>query len=134
MYSAEDAKFCKKLAQKTGALLLEDGITDYGILSTAAAGAELVISARLHALICACAAACPMISVGSEKNASFMRDIGLGHSAVKSYKDVFEITDTVLKNSAAIRQSLAASAEKMRAMAKFDVAAVAEKIKGGTDI
>lgn len=134
MYSAEDEKFCKKLAQKTGALLLEDGITDYGILSTAAAGAELVISARLHALICACAAACPMISVGSEKNASFMRDIGLGHSAVKSYKDVFEITDTVLKNSGAIRQSLAASAEKMRAMAKFDVSAVAEKIKGGTDI
>lgn len=128
MYFAEDKRFCRAVAEKTGALLIDDGITDYGILTAAVAGAEFVISARFHALICACSVSCPMISVGSEKNASFLKDAGLGYCAVNSYVGVYDAVDKIMKNGESIRASLSSVSEKMRALAKFDIAASAEKI------
>ena len=117
MYSAQDANFCKKLAKDTGALLLENGITDYGILTTAIAGAEFVISARFHALICACSVSCPMIAVGSEKNAALLRDIGLSWCAVKTYDAVPAVLGKMWDKRENIRESLHDKVGNLRAMA-----------------
>ncbi|MBR0235799.1 MAG: polysaccharide pyruvyl transferase family protein [Clostridia bacterium] len=125
MYSAQDAAFCRRVAIETGALLLEDGITDYGILTTAVAGAEFVLSARFHALVCAAAVGCPMISVGSEKNASLLRDLGFSWCAVRSYSEVVDVICRVLDSSGEIRAAVSARAKDMRAAAICEVDTIA---------
>ncbi|MBO4429347.1 MAG: glycosyltransferase [Clostridia bacterium] len=129
MYSAEDAAYCRRLAKKTGALMIEKGITDYGILYTTLCGAEFVISARLHALICACSAHCPMISVGNSKGTALMKDLKLGYCAADSYENVGTALDKLMKNADAVRASLAQTEAEMRALAEKDVESITEFIK-----
>ena len=105
--------------------MLEDGITDYGILTTAVAGAEFVLSARFHALVGAAAVGCPMISVGSEKNASLLRDLGFSWCAVRSYSEVVDVICRVLDSSGEIRAAVSARAKDMRAAAICEVDTIA---------
>ena len=128
MYSAQDAAFCRKLAKDTGALLLENGITDYGILTTAVAGAEFVISARFHAIVCACSVGCPMISVGSEKNAALLSDLGISWCAVRSYSEVLSAAEKLYEGSDTVRAVLDEKARNFRALAIKETEAIAKMI------
>jgi len=118
MYSDEDAAYCRKIAKKTGALMIENGITDYGILYTTLCGAEFVISERLHSLICACSAHCPMISVKNGKGSALMRDLKLEYCIADSYEKAWPVLDTVMKNADKIRSSLEESEKRMRSLAE----------------
>ncbi|MBQ0126320.1 MAG: polysaccharide pyruvyl transferase family protein [Clostridiales bacterium] len=91
MYPKQDRKFCLDIAKKVGGLMLDGGITDYGIVSRSMSGAEFVISARFHSLVAALAEKCPMIAVGDEKLGAFMESVGLGEYYFASYKDAANV-------------------------------------------
>ena len=129
MHSDEDAAYCRRLAKKTGALMIENGITDYGILYTTLCGAEFVISERLHSLICACSAHCPMISVQNGKGSSLLKDLKLEYCIADSYEKVGQALDALMKNADKIRASLAESEMKMRSLAEREADIIAGFLK-----
>lgn len=129
MYSSQDKLFCKKLAKKCGGILIEDGASDYEVMSSYLGGAEFVVASRLHALVCACAVSCPMISVGGGKLSSFMNDIGMGGQAVSSFENAREAVGCVMKENEEIRASLKKASARMRSLAEEELGRISNMMK-----
>ena len=129
MYSSQDKSFCKKLAKKCGGLLIEDGASDYGVMSSYLGGAEFVVASRLHALVCACGVSCPMISVGGGKLSSFMNDIGMSDQAVSSFENACEAVERVMKENEELRSSLKETSVRMKAVSKEELERISDMMK-----
>ena len=110
-------------------VLLENGASDYGIMSSYLGGAEFVVASRLHALVCACTVSCPMISVGAGKLSSFMSDIGMSKCAVSSFGGAREIVDPVVKSSEEIRASLKEASARMKSLAENELERISDMMK-----
>ena len=128
MYPSEDGNVARALAKATDALIIEEGVTDFGILYSALSGAEFLIGARLHSLVCACAAGCPPIAARNEKNEAFMKGIRLGYCYLPSYDKGRDVIENVMKNPVEVRRSLIAASWKFRTMAESDIENVAKMI------
>ena len=129
MYSSEDKSLCQRLAKKCKGVLLENGASDYGIMSSYLGGAEFVVASRLHALVCACTVSCPMISVGAGKLSSFMSDIGMSKCAVSSFGGAREIVDPVVKSSEEIRASLKEASARMKDLSEKELERISDMMK-----
>ena len=80
LYEREDAVLAQTLAARTGAQLLRPKIA--GEYITLFSSASLVVSSRLHGLVYATAAACPMIGYADDpKIFSYLSYIGFGEGA-----------------------------------------------------
>lgn len=128
MYPSQDGAFAKTLAKATDALIINEGITDFGILQSAMSGAEFSIGQRLHSLVCASVSGCPMISVGDGKNAAFMKGMRLEYCSVLSYGKARSAVDDLMKSSEQIRRTILNSASRMRTLAENDISNVVEEI------
>jgi len=130
MFPSEDGAVARSLAKATDALIIEEGVTDFGVLYSALCGAEFVIGARLHALVCATAAGCPPIAAKNEKNEAFMKGLRLEYCYLSSYEKGREVIEIVMKNPVEIRRSLGAAALKFRTLALADMENVANIVFG----
>ncbi len=137
MYDNEDLDYCRRLSAKTGAALLRPA-SDSEIVS-ALAGAALVISSRLHGLIYATAAACPMMSFSDDvKLGSYLDYIGFGKSsglfcAADTYSDaeyLCMMADGVLSNADKIREMLAAGLPMWRTLAEYEFSEAVRTVRG----
>lgn len=128
MYPSEDGSVARSLAKATDGLIIEEGVTDFGILYSALSGAEFLIGARLHSLVCATAAGCPPIAARNEKNEAFMKGIHLGYCYLPSYDRGREVIENVMKNPVEVRRSLIAASWKFKTMAESDIENVARMI------
>ncbi|MBS6446583.1 MAG: polysaccharide pyruvyl transferase CsaB [Clostridiales bacterium] len=137
MYDEEDLDYCRKLSAKTGARLLRPA-SDSEIVS-ALAGAALVISSRLHGLIYATAAACPMMSFSDDvKLESYLDYIGLGKkTGVSCSADVYSeaeylcmMADRVLLDADKIRETLAAGLPMWRTLAEYEFSEAVRAVRG----
>lgn len=128
MYPKQDGAFCKKISERTGALMLEDGITDYGIVSDFVRGAEFVISSRFHTLVCSAAVGCPMIGVGGGKIFGIMSDLGVSRFAVGSFDDVPTAADEIMRSRGEISDIIMSNAKKAHEMALCEIDAVVKEI------
>lgn len=128
MYPSEDGSVARSLAKATDALIIEEGVTDFGILYSALSGAEFLIGARFHSLVCACASGCPPVAAKNEKNEAFMKDLHLEYCYINSYLRGREIIENVMKNPYDVRRALLAAAWKFGTMAKADIENIASII------
>ena len=96
LYDEEDLEYCRRLSERTGAVLLRPH-SDVEIVSLLA-GAELAVSSRLHGLIYATAAVCPMMSFSDDgKLASYLDYIGFGrHAAIPCTTDIYTDAEYLL--------------------------------------
>lgn len=128
MYPKQDGDLCARLANKTGGLMLEDGITDYGIISRFVDGAEFVISSRLHALVCSAAAGCPMIGVGGGKILGLMREMGVSSFASDSFDDVLPLVDKIILSRDEISKTITQNAKKAEEASIKEIEAITFEI------
>ena len=127
MYDAEDLDYTKKLAVETGAeIVCPTGADAYVELLSRA---SLMISSRLHGLIYATAAACPMMSLSDDgKLASYLDYIGLGTgSTIPCAADVYADTpylcmmaDRILAEEKTVRRILSEGLPIWRALAEYE--------------
>ena len=130
MCPSQDGDVARSLAKATDALIIEEGVTDFGILYSALAGAEFVVGARLHSLVCAAVAGCPPIAARNEKNEAFMKGLRLEYCYLNSYERGRAVIENVMQNPEIVRRSLAVTSWKFRALAEKDMENVANIIFG----
>ncbi|MBR6052031.1 MAG: polysaccharide pyruvyl transferase CsaB [Clostridia bacterium] len=130
MYPSQDGSVARALAKATDALIIEEGVTDFGILYSALAGAEFVIGARLHSLVCAAVAGCPPIAARNEKNAAFMKGLRLEYCYLQSFYNGRDVIEKVMQNPEIVRRSLTAASWKLRTLAEKDMENVVNLIFG----
>ena len=130
MYPSQDGSVARALAKATDALIIEEGVTDFGILHSALAGAEFVIGARLHSLVCAAVAGCPPIAARNEKNEAFMKGLRLEYCYLKSFDKGRDVIEKVMQNPEIVRRSLTVASWKLRTLAEKDMENVVNLIFG----
>lgn len=127
LYDGEDLEYCRRLCEKSGADMLYPR-SDTEIVSLLA-GAELAISSRLHGLIYATSAACPMMSFSDDgKLESYLDYIGFGrHSVVPCAADIYAdaeylcmTADRILHAQAQIRGMLRDGLPLWRTLAEYE--------------
>ena len=127
MYDDEDLEYCLRLSEKSGAQLLYPR-SDTEIVSLLS-GAELVLSSRLHGLIFATSAACPMMSFSDDgKLEAYLDYIGLGrHSGMLCAADIYSdaeylcmTADRILSDGEEIRKILHEGLPIWRTLADYE--------------
>lgn len=127
LYDGEDLEYCRRLSSKNDIDMLYPR-SDAEIVSLLA-GAELVISSRLHGLIYATAAACPMMSFSDDgKLESYLDYIGFGrHSAIPCAADIYSdaeylcmTADRILHRQSQIRDTLREGLPLWRTLSEYE--------------
>lgn len=127
MYDDEDLEYCRRLSEKSGAQLLYPR-SDTEIVALLS-GAELVLSSRLHGLIFATSAACPMMSFSDDgKLEAYLDYIGLGrHSGMLCAADIYSdaeylcmTADRILADGEEIRKILHEGLPMWRTLADYE--------------
>lgn len=140
MYDDEDLDYCRKLSAKTGASLRRPA-SDTEIVALLS-GAALAISSRLHGLIYATSAACPMMSFSDDmKLESYLDYIGFGkHSDIPCAADIYSdadylcmTADRVISAGDTIRKKLAAGLAMWRTLAEYEFSEAVRAVYEGRD-
>ncbi|MBQ0010914.1 MAG: polysaccharide pyruvyl transferase CsaB, partial [Ruminococcus sp.] len=133
MQRGEDEPVCRALSEKLpGSIVLEENFDFTGILDLLD-DAAFVISARLHTLIYATSAACPMIGFSDDiKLSAYLSYIGVEEAAGRSLSagittptdTLIAMADTAMAKRGEIRSLLTSSLPIWRTMAEYEFAEI----------
>ena len=138
MQRTQDEKLCRMLCDSLNSagieakMLIPDSAQD---LIAILGRSELVIGMRLHAIIFASSAACPVIGLSYDpKVASMMHELGQDYCIDMTTGENFRVTlekyaEEVLANDADIRSSLAEKAAAMREKCRDDMREIGKMIR-----
>ena len=134
LYDKQDLTFVKELSSQTGAQICLP--KNAGECVTLFSSAKLVISSRLHALIYATAAVCPMIAYSDdEKLFSYLDYIGLGAKAsldcrcfANGNENTSQLALKILRQSESCKSKLSQGLPKWKVLAEREILTIASLI------
>lgn len=140
MYDAEDLEFCRRIAARTGAVMVHpQGASEFVMLF---AHARIVLSSRLHGLIYATSAACPMMSFSDDvKLESYLDYLGFGRDSgtpcaagpQMEEGELYEMAGRILARKQEICRTLAAGIPMWRTLAEYEISEIMRALHGEKD-
>ena len=138
MQRGEDLPVCRALAGDIPGSLVATENTDLQGVLALLADAAFLISSRLHTLICATSAVCPMMAYSEDvKLRSYLEYSGIAEIAgispsadIKNTpQEIGNIADAVISHGAQIRTHISASLPTWRALAEYEFSEIIKLIQ-----